>query len=667
MNDCLPIIELTSQFVKSLSALLQNEIRRFTKEEGGYLTGQHLGHKITINGLHHDLAADASAGDIHFSTEAFDEASKLAGAKDDTVMGTWHLHPPGWGARPSSTDIDSLFVDRMVLNALDLNKYDAPWIHIIVPGLDMYRLQAYMLDVLSDAKLEFVSRESSELGILDLPEDRQFGLVLKSKQSGEHKFHTISQRLFSAALRADRLEGIWRLCKVDLPCLRWERVFLENFARKVKSNRFGGIAHKKGVYAYWRIYNPSGTTTAVVERYTFTLPRKLERELFVSAPVSFPEKRCQVLLQNPDTDDASYEVFISPQDRVSTLINLVKEKAHLSTAPILWTLLDADAADCFREKTRVEGVGKVFLPEDATIGTIMSQRVTPEVPIYWETPELSSETVRKLRTDRYARMGYDLSRLRTAHVLIAGLGLLGAGIARLLGALSVGKITLVDKGFVDWVDLYRQELYEHKDVGFPKANVAASRLTEMGCMCQPLQLEIPSVLIPDVEAAARSLESLSECVQPVDVVVGSLDSFSCRAVLQIICRLHGVPFLAASLDYIPSLNLTQGSIALFNGKSGQCYGCGSGLKMQKDQGACTKAPIEFPGIVNSLASKLLVDALQTNKEIAFRSCRIYKDYRIEMTPIGPAVNNCRVCSLSKQARELPTTEWVQNVISWLIS
>ena len=151
------------------------------------------------------------------------------------------------------------------------------------------------------------------------------------------------------------------------------------------------------------------------------------------------------------------------------------------------------------------------------------------------------------------------------------------------------------------------------------------------------------------------------------MVVGTLDSFSSRAVLQVMCRIHGVPFLAASLDYLPALGMTQGSIGLYNGDSGPCYGCGSGLKMQKDRGACTNAPIEFPGIVNSMAAKYLIEALQTDNNIAPLACRVYHDHRIEIQPLGNAAESCEVCSFWQQAREETVSQWTERLIGWLIT
>jgi hypothetical protein len=250
--------------------------------------------------------------------------------------------------------------------------------------------------------------------------------------------------------------------------------------------------------------------------------------------------------------------------------------------------------------------------------------------------------------------------------VIAGVGLLGCQIAHLLGVVGIGNLRLIDKGLVDWSDVYRQMLFRPVDVGKAKAAVAAGVMSAMGSRVAHMELEIPSVLIDGVDKARDVLHRLCDVVRGADIVVGALDSFSSRAVLQIVCRMCGVPFLAASLDHLPSLNLTQGTITLFGGRTGQCYGCGSLLKIQKDSGGCTMAPLEFPGIIGSLTSKIVYDALTSEDPIP-TSCRVYADYRVEVQPLGNADATCEVCALAEAAKSAEHDEWTEPIIRWLIS
>jgi adenylyltransferase/sulfurtransferase len=659
MDQPLPRVAFTARFHRSFGALLRETIRRFRCEEGGYLLGRFEGDRIQVDGFYHDRDAQTSVGDIQLSTGAFDRATALGRRQGgQSIVGTWHLHPPGYGAGYSPTDEQMLFIDRMVLNATDPGDYDAPKVHMIVPGLDLGGMRAYTLDVESPLRLtpadHSVAADGRGVG------RARFGLLVRNPRRNVPGLipRPMERRLLRAALRVGRLAGIWRRCPDQPACVRWERLFAENLVRKIHEAGPEGARLPDRPMVYSRLLDGGRA-----DCYEFVVPGADGRAVFPEPPLSL-----EVLLQNPDTGAADAEEF-PPEARVSELIRRVRERHGLPGPPILWTLLNEPEASSLRERTRVEEYGKVYLPEDLRLDRVCAQRETAEVPIYWESPDLAPEAVLRLRTHRFASMGYDLDRLRGRHVVIAGLGLLGSGIARALGMLAVGRLTLIDNGRVDWVDLYRQSLYAPGDVGRLKAEAAAEELRPMGSVCRPLELEIPSVLQSDARSVMRRLRELDSAIDGADLVVGVLDSFSTRAVLQAICRARDVSFLSASLDFLPQFGLTQGTVSLFARSAGQCYACGSGSRPRKrqDRGACTNAPLEFPGIVNALASKVAVDALTREPEPSPQTYRIYDDYRIEHQPLGDPAEGCPICALGREGGDTDLTEWSKKLLTWLLS
>ncbi|HEY9577463.1 MAG TPA: ThiF family adenylyltransferase, partial [Pseudobacillus sp.] len=67
------------------------------------------------------------------------------------------------------------------------------------------------------------------------------------------------------------------------------------------------------------------------------------------------------------------------------------------------------------------------------------------------------------------------------HVLIVGVGALGSSLAEMLVRAGIGKLTLIDRDYVDWTNLQRQQLYKEQDAKerLPKAEAARKRLQEI--------------------------------------------------------------------------------------------------------------------------------------------------------------------------------------------
>jgi adenylyltransferase/sulfurtransferase len=107
---------------------------------------------------------------------------------------------------------------------------------------------------------------------------------------------------------------------------------------------------------------------------------------------------------------------------------------------------------------------------------------------------------------RYARqtllapIGRDgQERLAATHVLVIGCGALGGASANLLARAGFGRITLVDRDYVELHNLQRQTLFDEADVAahVPKATAAAARLSRINS-----EIEITPV-VADVNPTTR--------------------------------------------------------------------------------------------------------------------------------------------------------------------
>lgn len=73
----------------------------------------------------------------------------------------------------------------------------------------------------------------------------------------------------------------------------------------------------------------------------------------------------------------------------------------------------------------------------------------------------------------------NLDVVRDTKCLLLGAGTLGCVVARSLLAWGVRQITFVDNSAVSYSNPVRQNLYQFRDVGKPKAQAAASALRDI--------------------------------------------------------------------------------------------------------------------------------------------------------------------------------------------
>lgn len=125
-------------------------------------------------------------------------------------------------------------------------------------------------------------------------------------------------------------------------------------------------------------------------------------------------------------------------------------------------------------------------------------------------------------------------KIREKHVLIIGAGALGSANAEMFVRAGVGRITIVDRDYVDWSNLQRQQLYAESDVknNLPKAIAAKKRLEEIN---SDVTIE---ALVQDVTA-----EELEELVINVDVIIDATDNFETRFIVNDISQKYSIPWI----------------------------------------------------------------------------------------------------------------------------
>ena len=116
----------------------------------------------------------------------------------------------------------------------------------------------------------------------------------------------------------------------------------------------------------------------------------------------------------------------------------------------------------------------------------------------------------------------NLARLQRSHVLVVGVGGVGAYAAEALCRAGIGELTLVDADVVDDTNRNRQLLALTTTVGKPKVEVMAERLLQ-------INPEVKLHLIHEFLRDERTLEVLQQF--PYDFVVDAIDSLSPKVFL----------------------------------------------------------------------------------------------------------------------------------------
>ena len=155
----------------------------------------------------------------------------------------------------------------------------------------------------------------------------------------------------------------------------------------------------------------------------------------------------------------------------------------------------------------------------------------------------------RARYDRQLRYFSDVSngevlpseyqrRIADARVLVLGVGGLGSWAAYALMCCGVGELVLVDGDHVEESNFNRQIIYRERDVGRPKAEVAAEVLAEFDSSCR----------LTPVARRLESQDAVLELAEGVDFVMDGADwpTHEIERWVNAACFEAGVPFITMS-------------------------------------------------------------------------------------------------------------------------
>ncbi len=229
-------------------------------------------------------------------------------------------------------------------------------------------------------------------------------------------------------------------------------------------------------------------------------------------------------------------------------------------------------------------------------------------------------------------------KLLDAHVLIIGVGGLGAPVSLYLTASGVGRLTICDDDRVDLTNLQRQIVHFTDSIGERKVDSAQRTLA---------RINPQTVVTPIAERVAG--ERLEQLVQSADVIVDCTDNFATRHAINRACVRFARPLVSgAGVRF-------DGQVAVFDLRRADspCYHCLFPESGDLEEMRCAVMGVFAPlvGIIGSIQAaetlKLLIGAgkdltgrllLLDALTMEWRSVRLKKDPQ------------CAVCGAGESAR-----------------
>ena len=174
-------------------------------------------------------------------------------------------------------------------------------------------------------------------------------------------------------------------------------------------------------------------------------------------------------------------------------------------------------------------------------------------------------------------------RISESHAVIVGCGALGCTQAMLLARSGVGRLTLIDRDYVEASNLQRQILFDECDAAnaLPKAVAAQRRLAAINS-----GIEV-SAVVEDLDA-----RNVAELLGGADVLLDATDNFETRYLINDWSVREGVPWIygAAVGSYGITMPLLPGALSA----AGACFRCLYPAPPSGDQPTCETAGVLNP-------------------------------------------------------------------------
>jgi molybdopterin/thiamine biosynthesis adenylyltransferase len=234
------------------------------------------------------------------------------------------------------------------------------------------------------------------------------------------------------------------------------------------------------------------------------------------------------------------------------------------------------------------------------------------------------------------------ARLAASHVAIIGVGATGAAVSALLARAGVGRLTLIDRDFVEPSNLQRQILFDEEDArqSTPKAEAARRQIARFNS-----EISVQAHIADLVPANIATL------LAGADLLLDATDNFETRYLLNDYAIQQSVPWIYAGAvgSYAVTMNILPGETA--------CLACIFPEPPSGPVETCETAGV-LGMAVNFAASLEATEALKflSGNRPAMRrtllSHDLWTNEHSELRAAAAPLPDCSVCGLARDFRHL---------------
>jgi molybdopterin-synthase adenylyltransferase len=223
-------------------------------------------------------------------------------------------------------------------------------------------------------------------------------------------------------------------------------------------------------------------------------------------------------------------------------------------------------------------------------------------------------------------------KLEAAHVAIVGCGATGSAAAGLLARAGIGKLTLIDRDYVEESNLQRQVLFDESDasLALPKAEAARRKIALFNS-----EVSVHAQIADLVPA------NIHELLQGPDLVLDATDNFETRYLLNDYAVQQGKPWIYAAAigAYAVTMNILPGETA--------CLACifpkpPSGTVETCDTAGILNSAINLAASIEVTEAFKLLTGAKNQLRRSLLSFDLWTNERSEVSTAAPRPD-CEVC------------------------